>query len=1352
MDLLNPGGLWWLGVLPLLLVPYLIRERPRRRIVAALFLYEGIEAARSMRLGGWPRLRPLFLLQLLLLLLAVAALCRPILRTSEIRSALVIDDSASLGAKTGSGETRFEAGRRTAAARVRSDPANVWDLFTLAEEPKELAVGLSRAEALRRIDALEPPRCRHASDSAISLLFGRLARGTHARVHVVSDRLPASAPAGGGRFDFATVGAPAANVAVTDVSLAPSGLRDRAVSLTAVAESFAPKAASVPISVVAVADGRIVASGRLELAARGTAIYSAEVPPGGRYRVRLDPRDALALDDEAEAGAPALGGRSVLLVSKAKGGLESLEKAFGIRLELARPEDYRPEHAAGQDLVVFHRAAPAEPPDAAALYLLPPEVPFLPKEAGRVAAPAIGLPLPTHPAVRYLVPGTLRPRQALLLEGKASWQPLAVTGSGPIILFRDSPKPTVVSGIDLLPYLGDRNRPVSILTLDLISWLLGENGKNVSAAEGGCLPLGRDESDLSTTKRLPAVPAEVAPSSERASTTPLWVALAAAALALLLVEGWLQGRTGMLPFGLRLATITILLAAVLDPARELSGSPPPPTVIVDASRSVLPDTREQALAGAVRRLGADAPAVVFAERPVGAKLGRAREAMAAAGESETDLEAALAAAAAESPDGGSLVLLSDGWETRGDARRALRELERRGLRVYPIALEQRLPGNLSVESLSLPLESAAAKPVRAEVWLRSDNDGPVAVRIVLRRGNREVHRAEVKLVPGENLVTAPVLITGEGSLEYTAELQTGDPAINRRKDDDLAKAWVSVRGRRRILVAGREDRDNRYLTRALEERGYSVRSVALRGGDPLPEARGFGAVVLNDVALADLPRSYPTEVRDYVRAGGGLVMVGGPYGFGLGGYRGSAIEDALPVGMKTRSHDEPRTSVALVIDKSGSMREEERMVFAKEAARQLVDHLRSSDQIAVIGFDREAFVVIPLREVGDVRDQFDGRISRLRPAGGTRLYPALEEARRQLLGQESKRRHVIVLSDGLMEDGETAAGRRRYYDLALALSQQGVTVSTIALGRDADTSFLDRLASYGRGAFHETSDYATLPELILGELEARGREKTAREEEIRPLASRDSPLVGEIARSAPRWPSVLGLVDTELKPRARLDVGVAEPGRGPLVASWEYGSGRSVAVTTDADGRWSDRWVRWSEWSRMWGSIADWLVPESEPSSSSYRVAYRDGELEIDYTRYDRDLAGTLTASVSGPGNLSAEMPMRRLAPGHHRASLATRKAGDYRIEVRAAERALTRPPLGYSLRGAESGEEPRRESNRPLLDQIAEATGGVVNPRLDEVLPGPPPVEREPLTPYFLPAALLIFLAELVLRRLRAD
>src|SRR5262249_59801071 len=146
----------------------------------------------------------------------------------------------------------------------------------------------------------------------------------------------------------------------------------------------------------------------------------------------------------------------------------------------------------------------------------------------------------------------------------------------------------------------------------------------------------------------------------------------------------------------------------------------------------------------------------------------------------------------------------------------------------------------------------------------------------------------------------------------------------------------------------------------------------------------------------------------------------------------------------------------------------------------------------------------------------------------------------------------------------------------------------------------------GGGPSRGPAEAASPPEMVRGELEQHGRKKPLAERDSLPLPRRESPVVGTLAQSDPRWPAVLGLVETELKPLARRDVGVAESSV-PLVASWEYGRGRALAVTTDADGRWSDRWRRWTEWSRLWSDLVGWLVPESRAAAPRFAIEYRDG-------------------------------------------------------------------------------------------------------------------------------------------------
>src|SRR5215475_2442382 len=125
MDLsfLSPLAFRLLYMLPLLVVPYLLRERGKRVIVPALFLYEGLPSSARRRLWGRLHLTPLFFLQLLILLLLIAAAAQPFLHRRGGKIAIVLDTSASMQARAlSSTGSIFDEAKRQAANFIATLP------------------------------------------------------------------------------------------------------------------------------------------------------------------------------------------------------------------------------------------------------------------------------------------------------------------------------------------------------------------------------------------------------------------------------------------------------------------------------------------------------------------------------------------------------------------------------------------------------------------------------------------------------------------------------------------------------------------------------------------------------------------------------------------------------------------------------------------------------------------------------------------------------------------------------------------------------------------------------------------------------------------------------------------------------------------------------------------------------------------------------------------------------------------------------------------------------------------------------------------------------------------------------
>lgn len=198
-------------------------------------------------------------------------------------------------------------------------------------------------------------------------------------------------------------------------------------------------------------------------------------------------------------------------------------------------------------------------------------------------------------------------------------------------------------------------------------------------------------------------------------------------------------------------------------------------------------------------------------------------------------------------------------------------------------------------------------------------------------------------------------------------------------------------------------------------------------------------------------------------------------------------EVVLQFGYTTAPGDDradlPPLNLALVIDRSGSMAEANKLVQVKAALDAFVDKLRPEDRIALVSYDSEPRLDEASRLLGDGRWLRDA-IARLEPGGATNLHAGMMLGLRQVSAhaRRDSSNRVLLLTDGIANRGETAADR--ILADASAFTAEDIDLSTIGVGRNLDIHLLDRLARGGRGLFHYVADAQDIQKVFVQEHEA----------------------------------------------------------------------------------------------------------------------------------------------------------------------------------------------------------------------------------------------------------------------------
>lgn len=658
-----------------------------------------------------------------------------------------------------------------------------------------------------------------------------------------------------------------------------------------------------------------------------------------------------------------------------------------------------------------------------------------------------------------------------------------------------------------------------------------------------------------------------------------------------------------------------------------------------------------------------------------------------------------------------MVILSDGVETVGDAESAARLASATGVQIDYVPLaRQVLPGEVLVSDVNLPPRLNEDEAFDLTITVQSDVDTSAELRVLA--GGSVIYSQAVALQNGDNrFAIGPLTLPETGFVDFRVQVEP-QGADGFYQNNELS-AFTEVRGRPSVLLVTPDEREIEFLRPALEHSGLLV-SVATPRDLPasLAALSAYSSIVLVNTPATELSQERMDLLEIYVRdLGGGLVAVGGPKAFGVGGYFQTPLEAILPVEMRIRDQQRiPTLTMLFVLDRSGSMemasgpRGFTNLELAKEAIIRSFNFLNDYDRTGVISFDEEAYFVIELQEIGDASNRvtLENEVGALRPGGGTDIYSALVAASELLPQESSSLKHMILLTDGGANPAGSLELAERMYNEA------GITLSVVGIGQGY-APWLRDLAARGHGNFHETFDVSTIPSIFAAETVLATRSYIF-EEEFFPTQTSRSPILEGINAI----PSLQGYVATTEKDTAT--VILRTPEDDPLLASWQYGLGRSVAFTSDASARWGANWVTWENYARFWAQAVRWTITEGTNANLEVTVEQRGEQAFLVVDARDDDgefLNGlNLSAAVVDPNLETQAISVPQVAPGRYEVAFTPQNEGAYFVRVAGAAANAADEALAVAQTGgwvlSYSAEYALREADLRFLGHLADLTGGV--------------------------------------------
>ena len=785
---------------------------------------------------------------------------------------------------------------------------------------------------------------------------------------------------------------------------------------------------------------------------------------------------------------------------------------------------------------------------------------------------------------------------------------------------------------------------------------------------------------------------------------------------------------------LKALSLAAILVGLSEPVLTVPETKTATVFAVDTSQSVSSDDLSKAsqiLSEAERNRGRNWMRIVpFARqtRPLETEetTGRLALRRTSSGGDATDIETALDESISAIPPGyiPRVVLLSDGNENQGSTARAIAQIARLHIPIDTIPLTGQAERSIELTSVAMPREAYSGEQIPIDLRLNVPREVHVEVQVFAE--GKPLGIETVDLHRGSNAVRVHARVDSSGATAISGLVRAsgmGEAHFDRAVELQRAKVLYLSQD-----PAGSEQN----LFSAFKEAQFDVSTDASDLDNGLKNTQ---LVVLNNLDLEALPTNQKAELDRYVTGGGGLLLIGGERQVYKEDKKMDALDRILPAKLAPPKTPEG-ICVALIIDKSSSM-EGRKIELARVSASGVVDHLRPSDSIGILIFDNSYEWAVPVRKAGDKGD-IKRLISGITPDGGTQIAPALAEAYRKISASDATAKHIVLLTDGISEEGDSL-------ELAREAQLHQVTISTVGLGQDVNRSYLEKVAEASGGKSYFLNEPQGLEQILLKDVEDFSG-KTAIEKELKPLVRQKAEILdGTDMENAP---PLKGYARFAAKPGANTVLAINQEKQDPLYTRWEYGLGRSAVFTSDAKSRWAEQWMSWKGFDKFWINVTRDLLSHNDQTEASAEFDSGSGDLVVNYRLAEKTI-GPVTVPkiyVIGPKGFRKALPIERVTDRVYRGRLHQKPfPGLFRILPVNEDRMF--PEIGVY---AENREASDHGANEDLLRELASSTGGRFNPPPGELLmsSGRSLYVNWEIWPLFLSLGLGLSVAELVTRK----